>query len=261
MITSKDNPKIKELRKLQDKRARDKSGLFAAEGEDLVDAALDAGWQPVTVYCTEAAPRRFRLVTEALLVDDSVLADASTLGSSSRVIAVFEQRWSEPGGDLSVYLDGAGDPGNVGTAMRSALAFADGPVILGPNCADPYSPKAVRAAMGAIFRRPPARAKLGELMATKVALDGTAEQTLDELDLTAPVVIVVGAERTGLTTDALAIADVAARIPMRDAGPESLNAAMASAIALYEVSRKLQTTLHGAAAAAAAHGNTDPGQN
>src|SRR4051794_41877987 len=102
----------------------------------------------------------------------------SALGSGSRVVGVYEERWSEPGGDLAVYLHGVHDPGNVGTIIRSTHALADGPVILGPDCADPYGPKAGRARMGSIFARPPARAGFGSIPATTVALDHPADQPL-----------------------------------------------------------------------------------
>ena len=75
------------------------------------------------------------------------------------MIGVYRERWSEPGGLLSVWLDGIKDPGNIGTIIRSAHALCDGPVVIGPRCADPYGPKAVRASMGSIFARPPARAR------------------------------------------------------------------------------------------------------
>src|SRR4051812_49501472 len=106
----------------------------------------------------------------------------SGLGSGSRVVGVYEERWSEPGGDLSVYLHGVHDPGNVGTIVRSAHALADGPVVLGPDCADPFSPKAVRASMGSIFARPPARAGFDELPGTTVALERGQGDALAEVD-------------------------------------------------------------------------------
>src|SRR5205823_12811168 len=99
-----------------------------------------------------------------------LLDSVSRLGSGTRVIGVYRQRWSAPGGDLSLYLDGVRDPGNVGTLVRATHALADGPLTLGPGCADPYSPKAVRASMGPSFARPPARAGLEGLGATKLAL-------------------------------------------------------------------------------------------
>src|SRR3954451_15583333 len=113
MIQSPDNEQLKTIRKLQSKRWRERLDLFAAEGEDLVDAARAAGWEPESLLVAgeDVEPRPLRAV--------------STLGSGTRAIAVFRQRWSEPGGDLSVYLQGVHDPGNVGTVIRSAHAFAD----------------------------------------------------------------------------------------------------------------------------------------
>jgi TrmH family RNA methyltransferase len=132
-----------------------------------------------------------------------------------------------------------GDPGNVGTIIRTAHALCDGPVVLGPECADPYSPKAVRASMGSVFARPPARAELGELMGTKLALDAGADASIAELDLEPPVVVCVGAERAGLAKVVRSAADVAAKIPMRSDGPNSINAAVAAAVAIHELANRM----------------------
>ena len=115
MITSPDNQKLKEIRKLA--RSRKRSDLFIAEGEDLVEAAAAAGWEPESLLRSDVD------------VEPHLLDAMSVLGSGTRVIGVYRQRWSEPGGDLSVYLHGVGDPGNVGTIIRAAHALADGPVI------------------------------------------------------------------------------------------------------------------------------------
>ena len=221
MITSPDNQKLKEIRKLA--RSRKRSDLFIAEGEDLVDAA----WEPEYV------------LRAGVDVEEKLLADASTLGSGTRVIGVYRERWSEPGGRLSVFLDGIKDPGNVGTIIRSAHALTDGPVVIGPRCADPYGAKAVRASMGSIFARPPARAKADELPGTRLALDRDAPLTVRELELHGPVVVMVGGERAGLGPDATGAAHVRARIPIRDDGPDSLNAAMAATVALYELGNRM----------------------
>jgi TrmH family RNA methyltransferase len=239
LITSPDNPKLKQIRKLQTKRERARSGLFVAEGEDLVAAADAAGWEPelLLVPGDTDAPDTDRPAFDApppdrraLVVDPGLLRDASALGSGSRVVAVYRQRWSEPGGDLSVYLHHVSDPGNVGAIIRSAHAFADGPVILGPGCADPYSPKAVRASMGSIFARPPARAGFADLPGTKVAyVMGGPDPGLVER----PAVLCIGGERFGLG-EVADQADLQAGIPMRPDAPNSLNAAMAATVALYE---------------------------
>ena len=221
MITSPDNQKLKEIRKLA--RSRKRSDLFIAEGEDLVDVAWEAEY----------------VLRAGVDVEEKLLADASTLGSGTRVIGVYRERWSEPGGQLSVFLDGVKDPGNVGTIIRSAHALADGPVIIGPRCVDPYGSKAVRASMGSIFARPPARAQAADLPGTRLALDQDAPLTLREVELEGPVVVMVGAEREGLGPDALNAAHVRARIPIRDDGPDSLNAAMAATVALYELGHRM----------------------
>src|SRR3954454_17596200 len=176
MITSKDNQQLKTIRKLLSKR---RDGLFVAEGEDLVEAAEANGWEPVI------------LLRAGVDVDPDLMPSA--LGSGSRVVGVYEERWMEPHGEVSVYLHGVHDPGNVGTIVRSAHALADGPVILGPECADPYGPKAVRASMGSIFARPPARAEFEALTGTTVALDHRAEEVLAPLE--PPLVLCVGGER------------------------------------------------------------------
>ena len=221
MITSPDNQKLKEIRKLA--RSRKRTDRFIAEGEDLVEA----GWEPEYV------------LRAGIDVDEKLLADASTLGSGTRTIGVYRERWSEPGGVLSVWLDGVKDPGNIGTIIRSAHALCDGPVVIGPRCADPFGARAVRASMGSIFARPPARAAADELPGTRLALHRDADQTLGEIELDGPVVVMVGAEREGLGPDALNAAHVRARIPIREDGPDSLNAAMAATVALYELGRRM----------------------
>jgi TrmH family RNA methyltransferase len=216
MITSKDNQQLKTIRKLLQKR---RDGLFVAEGEDLVDAAAASGWEP------EILLRAGEDVEPDLL--------PSSLGSGTRVVGVYRERWSEPGGDLSVYLHGVHDPGNVGTIVRSAHALADGAVILGPDCADPFGPKAVRASMGSIFARPPARAEFSELKGTTIALDRSAETPIGEVEATPPEVLCLGAERAALPTAVLRTANSRACIPIRPDGPDSLNVGMAAAFALY----------------------------
>jgi len=213
VITSADNDKLKTIRKLQQKRWRTKLGLFMAEGEDLVG--------PDPVFLLRAGED----------VEPDLLDAVSTLGSGTRMIGVYKQRWAEPEGDLLVYLHGVEDPGNVGTIIRSAHALADATVALGPGCADPYSPKAVRASMGSIFAKPPARAPLEELEGHKVALDVTAERELRDLDVTGPVVLVMGSERGDLPPGVEGV-----RIPVH---ADSLNVAMAATVALYETALRM----------------------
>jgi TrmH family RNA methyltransferase len=215
MITSPDNDKLKTIRKLQQKRWRSKLGLFSAEGEDLVELARDPEF----------------VLRAGEDVEPELLDAVSTLGSGTRVIGVYRQRWAEPTGNVLVYLHGVEDPGNVGTIIRSAHALADATVVLGPDCADPYSPKAVRASMGSIFARPPARATLNSLDGRKVALDANAERELRDADVTGPVVLVLGSERGDLPQGVEGV-----RIPVH---ADSLNVAMAATVALYEVALRM----------------------
>jgi TrmH family RNA methyltransferase len=230
MITSADNQKLKTIRKLHGRRERSKLGLFVAEGEDLIEAAAANGWEPEFVLVAGDDPEAEVDAEGRITVDPALLDGASALGSGTRAIGVYPQRWSEPRGEVCVYLHGVRDPGNLGTIMRSALAFADGPVILGAHCADPWSPKAVRASMGSIFARPPARAAWSELPGTRVAyVAGAPEAEL----IDPPVVLCIGGEREGLG-ELAEQADVQAGIPMQPGAPNSLNAAMAATVALYD---------------------------
>jgi RNA methyltransferase, TrmH family len=225
MITSPHHEKLKLIRKLKARKHRESSGLFVAEGEDLVEAAEAAG-----------AETEFVLVA-GRDVEPPLLDAVSELGSGTRVIGVYRERWAEPGGHLQVHLHEVRDPGNIGTVIRTAHALADGPVILGPGCADPYSPKAVRASMGSVFARPPARAELGVLNGFKLGLDARAAVDLREVELDPPVVLCLGAEREGLP--ARSGVDATARIAMRPDAANSLNVAGAAAVGLYEVANRM----------------------
>ncbi len=228
-ISSPQNDGIKELRKLAQRRVRAQTGRFVAEGEDLLDAADAAGWRPLERYCAAGSD------LAGTEVEPDLLASVSQLGSGTRTLAVYEQRWAPaPAGPLCVYLHGISDPGNVGTVLRSALAFGAASVVLGPDCADPYGPKAVRASMGAIFAVPLARAgSVSELPGTTIALDAHGGDPLAG-PADGPVTILVGAERAGLPADIVGACDRVAQIPIHS---ESLNAAMAATVALYELTR------------------------
>jgi TrmH family RNA methyltransferase len=228
-ITSNQNEKLKTIRALQRKKARDQAGLFVAEGEDLLAAADAAGW---------VARDRLVAAESGLAgteVEPELLDGVSSLGSGTRALAIYEQRWAPPTGPLCVALWGVRDPGNVGTVLRSALAFGASSVVLGPDTADPWSPKAVRASMGAIFAVPVGRfTSPDELPGETVALAaGEGEALAGPLD---GVAIVVGAEREGLPAKVIAACDRVAHIPIRS---ESLNAAMAATVALYEVTHRM----------------------
>ncbi len=224
MISSPQNEKLKLVRKLAERKHREREGLFVSEGEDLLAAGLTASAEP-----------RFVLVAAGSgLAGEEVEADlldaASGLGSGTRAIAVWERAWAEsPPPAPCVYLHGVADPGNVGAIVRSAHALADAVVVLGPGCADPFSPKAVRASMGSIFAKPPARAPGAEgTPRPRVALVAHGGDSPEAAEPAATVCL--GAEREGLPAEVLEACDSRVTIPLRGAA-ESLNVAAAAAIA------------------------------
>jgi TrmH family RNA methyltransferase len=225
-ITSPHNEALKEVRKLAGRRWRDKLGAFVAEGEDLLDAADSAGWEASARYAASDSG------LPGVPVAPHVLAGVSQLGSGTRALAIYPQRWSAPVGPRCVALWGVNDPGNVGTVIRGALAFGASSVALGPGSADPYGHKAVRASLGALFSVPVARVRnVAELPGRRIALVARGGEPLHALD--GDVTLVVGAEREGLPDDVIAACDGVAHIPIVHA--DSLNAAMAATVALYEL--------------------------
>jgi RNA methyltransferase, TrmH family len=229
-ITSPHNEQLREIRKLnQRRRWRERAGRFVAEGEDLLAAADAAGWQPVQRLCAAGSG------LAGTEVDPKLLAGAAELGSGTRTLAVYAERWAPaPVGPLCVYLHGVHDPGNVGTILRSADAFRASSVVIGPDTADPFGPKAVRASMGAVFSVTLARASgIQGLPGVTVALAAGRGTPLEQLALT-DVTLLIGSEREGLPADMVEAADHIAQIPIAN---HSLNAAMAATVALYEASR------------------------
>jgi TrmH family RNA methyltransferase len=228
VITSASNPRLKLVRKLASRRQREKLGLFVAEGEDLVDAARAAGVEPVD------------LLVAGESVEPQLLAAVSTLAHPPRVLGVyrrddlprFEQR------PVSLALWHVADPGNVGTLVRTADAFGAS-VALSEGCGDPTGPKALRASAGAIFRVPLGRFDQPE--GRRVALVARRGAPLAALEFAERTVFVLGAERTGLPDEVAAGCDEVASIPLAP-NSESLNVAVAGAIALYELGRRTTLT-------------------
>jgi TrmH family RNA methyltransferase len=228
MIESPQNEKLKLVRKLRERKHRERVGAFVSEGEDLVEAGLAAGVEPRALLTAAGSD----LGGEE--VDPELLAEVSILGSGTRAIAIWPQRWSDPGGSPCLYLHGVGDPGNVGTIIRTAHALLDGTVVLGPGCADPFSPKAVRASMGSIFAQPVARAAVAETPAPRAALVAHGGESLGSLQSAATLCL--GAEREGLPDEVLGECDAQVTIPLRPGGAESLNVAAVAAICAERIS-------------------------
>jgi len=243
IITSPDNAHLKEIRRLARTSARAKVGRFVAEGEDLVAEAAARGWEPVALLCAEGSGLPGTEVTAELL------AGVSSLGSGTRTIGIYETRWAQETvgcSSLSLTLHGVSDPGNVGTIVRSALAFGADRVVFAPGCADPFGPKAVRASMGAIFAMPVVRehdwnAK-PHMTVALAAGEGRPIAELEHLgNDNVDVMLLVGGERDGLPREVRETADEVAHIPIAF---ESLNAAMAATVALYELTRAFGPSTH-----------------
>jgi TrmH family RNA methyltransferase len=224
VITSAANPRLKLIRRLESRRQRSKLGLFVGEGEDLVDAALAVGIEPVD-----------RLVAGED-VEPELLAAVSSLAHPPRVIGVFRREdlpaWAPRPATLALWH--VADPGNVGTLIRTADAFAAS-VALSEGCADPTGPKALRSSVGAIFRVPIGR--FDQADGRRVALVAHDGEPLDRVDLPESTVFVLGAEREGLPDEVVAACDAVVSIPVAESA-ESLNVAAAGAIALYEWARR-----------------------
>jgi TrmH family RNA methyltransferase len=240
MIESKDNEKLKLVRKLRERKHREREGLFVTEGEDLLEAGLAAGAEPRFVLvaagaglpAVDPASGRSRLSVDVVAQD--LLASVSVLGSGTRTIAVWARPEAAAPVAPCVYLDGVGDPGNVGTIVRTAHALLDATVALGPGCADAFGPKATRASMGSLFARPPASvAGVAATPEPRVALVAHGGDGLGAL--AGAATICLGAEREGLPEAVLAACERTVTIPLQG-GAESLNVAAAAAIACERIS-------------------------
>jgi RNA methyltransferase, TrmH family len=222
VITSRDNPTLKLVRRLAQKRHRVETGLFAAEGEDLVAAAREAGIEAV------------ELLVAGETVTSELLARVSTLPHPGRAIGVYRAADLPRGTrDVAVALWRVADPGNVGTLLRTADAF-DAAVALSAGCADPLGQKALRASAGAIFRVP--LLAWDDAPGRRIALVAHGGEPLSGVDLTPPLTFLLGSEREGLPED-VATQCCKATIPL-PGNAESLNVAAAGAVALYEASRR-----------------------
>jgi TrmH family RNA methyltransferase len=225
LITSAENKTLKLVRRLASAPQREKLGLFVCEGEDLVEAARAEGIEPV------------ELLVAGENVEPRLLADVSTLGHPPRVIGIFRRadlpRRGPPPTGLALWH--VGDPGNVGTLLRTADSLGPAFVALSDGCADPTGPKAVRASMGALFRVP--QIGFDDAPRPWTGLVPRGGRDLADID---GATFVLGAERDGIPKDVLARCDTVATIPLAE-GSESLNVAAAGAIALYERARRRST--------------------
>jgi TrmH family RNA methyltransferase len=223
VITSAANPRLRLVRRLASRSQREREGLFVAEGEDLVEAAREAGIEPV------------ELLVAGENITPELLAEVSTLAHPPRVLGIYRRddlpRGTRP---LGLALWRVSDPGNVGTLIRTADAF-DASVALSRGSADPTGPKALRASAGAIFRVP--TADFEDAGRPRIGLVARGGTPLKDVQPGTAATFVLGAEREGLPDEVLGDCDALATIPQAGHA-ESLNVAVAGALALYEYRRE-----------------------
>jgi TrmH family RNA methyltransferase len=255
MITSPDNATVKQARALLERKGRQQQGRFLAEGVRLVEDALRAGTHPAVLFFAPPArenERAGRVLADAeqhgarlVAVSPAVFGTLSDTVTSQHVIGVFDipQQPALRAAHLILVLDQLRDPGNLGTILRSAEAAAAGAVVLAPGSVDPWAPKVVRAGMGAHFRLPilagRAWAEIAALLAGRPAwlAEAHAAAPYDRVDWTTPAGLIIGGETTGLSPEAATLATGRVAIPMA-APVDSLNAAMAATVILFEAARQ-----------------------
>jgi RNA methyltransferase, TrmH family len=240
VITSVENPRVKEVLRLRKARERARSGLFVAEGLREVRRAQEAG---LTIRATYFAPALLDWPDGGDAVDERVLRKLSYRAEPEGVIAVVEipRRELPAGATLLLVAVGVEKPGNLGAMARTAdAAGADALVVADGHC-DPWNPNAIRASTGAVFTLPivaMTRDEVNHLPQQKVPAVLGAASAHTDVDYTKPTALLVGAEDEGLPREYRALADVEVEIPMRGATADSLNASAAAAVLLYEVVRQ-----------------------
>jgi TrmH family RNA methyltransferase len=257
-ITSNHNPRIQRVRALlNQKSARDEAKAFVVEGVRLCEEALAAGCRPEEVFCSPALSERggslvqqaATLGCEVFEVPQDVMDHLSATETSQGILMVLPQSGSEPltGADFVLVLDQIRDPGNMGTILRSAAAAGVQAVFIPSGNVDPFSPKVVRSGMGAHFRLRLVQREWDEITAyCKKTSSSTLALMLAEsgggvscwqADLKQPLALVIGGEADGASEEARKAVDLLLNIPMPGRF-ESLNAAVAAGILLFEVVRQ-----------------------
>ena len=239
LVTSTQNPVIKRIRQLSEKKHRQAEGLFVAEGEKVLARARAEGWEPMHLLST-GTPEPWGKA-QLIRVDDKVMAAVSAQNNPPPVLGVFRQRWHDTPAPQGVWvaLEDMRDPGNLGTIIRTAdAAGASGVILAGQSC-DPWGADCVRATMGSIFGVPLVRLSSsglldlcrswpGEVVGTHLKATESYRRSYRP-----PTLVVMGSEGKGLSTEAANACSTLVRIPMRG-GAESLNVAIATALMLYE---------------------------
>jgi len=255
MITSLANPKVKLVRALFRRRARYAEKQFVIESVRLIEELVGAGIAPALVLYAERVEKEPRAqllleslrdaTTEVFAASDEVMQAASSTETTQGIVAVapFLELPLPAPLRFALVLDAVRDPGNVGAILRSARAAGVDAVFFAPGTADPYNEKVVRAAMGAHFRVPMRVARWEDIESalrgvTRVYIaEARGEVEYTQADWAPPLALIVGGEAEGASEAAKKIATARVSIPMRG-GAESLNAAMAATVLLFEAIRK-----------------------
>ncbi|MBX5065765.1 TrmH family RNA methyltransferase [Rhizobium lentis] len=267
-VTSLANPIIKDIKALTNKKSREESGTFLAEGLKLVIDAIELGWTIRTLVYAKAAKGKPLVEQMAaktvasgglvLEVSEKVIGSITRRDNPQMVVGIFEQRWTPlknvrpQQGETWVALDRVRDPGNLGTIIRTADAAGASGVILVGEATDPFSLETVRATMGSVFAVPVARATPEEFIAWRKStgvsviathLAGAVDyRTIDYRKK--PIVLLMGNEQSGLPDQLAGQADALARIPQQGRA-DSLNLAVATAVMLFEARRHLLSLAEG----------------
>lgn len=257
VITSPANRKVKQVRALARKKERYAARAFVIEGVRLIEDALDVRVSPSLVLYTphleddlrtRALLERLRTITsEVFVVSEAIMQDLATTETPQGILAVvpFVELPLPPQPRFVLILDAIRDPGNVGTILRSARAAGVDALFLAPGTADPYNPKVVRAAMGAHFAIPwrvAAWHHIADALAhiPRVYLaDARGEVIYTHADWSPPLALIIGGEASGASDVARQLATARVQIPLRG-GVESLNAAMAATVLLFQANRFMQ---------------------
>ncbi len=254
IITSKNNAVIVAASKLSDKKYRERTGPFAFEGIKLFSEALSAGVCFSRVFVTQTAYEKYSDTLCALpegvltLVSDAVYEKLSFESAPQGVFSVAEYFSPKQRGEASfvLLLDGVADPGNFGAILRSAEAFGVDAVYMGKNGADLYNPKTIRACMGSLFRTDVRRTenicdeiKCLQNAGFRIFATALNRDSLDirDVNFKGKIGFVIGNEGHGVSEEAIRACDGTVIIPMRE-GPESLNAAVASGVVMWEAARQ-----------------------
>ncbi|MBB4275236.1 TrmH family RNA methyltransferase [Rhizobium mongolense] len=267
-VTSLANPIIKDIKALTNKKSREESGTFMAEGLKLVIDAIELGWAIRTLVYAKAAKGKPLVEQMAaktvasgglvLEVSEKIISSITRRDNPQMVVGIFESRWKPlkdirpKDGETWIALDRVRDPGNLGTIIRTVDAAGASGVILVGETTDPFSLETVRATMGSVFAVPIAKATPEEFIGWKKSagvavvathLAGSVDyRTIDYKKR--PVVLLMGNEQSGLPDQLAKEADALARIPQQGRA-DSLNLAVASAVMLFEARRHLLSLSEG----------------